>query len=466
LTVRRAIRRRIAGNVTMTIGHPEPARALGSGTLRVVVGFGAILLAGTLLLMLPVASADGDSTRAPDALFTAVSAICVTGLVVVETQEHWSFFGELVIALLIQVGGLGYMVGTSLVLWALGRRLGVRDRHMLRLYYGAPTVGEAIDFAKTVVKYAIGLEIAGAIVLWLLFVQADVPASTSIWWAIFHSLSAFNNAGFAITGADMVLFAGNSAILMTIAFLVIAGGIGAVPLVVLARRRSVRGLPLDTRLILATTIALLAFGTAYLAAFEWTNDGTFERVSEPQKAVLAFFQSTMPRTAGFSAVDVGQMRDESKFLQVGLMFIGGAAGSTAGGIKVGTFSLLFVAIVATVRGRQDVVGFGRRVPAMIIRQALTLSLIMVAATFSLAIFLLAVSNGEHEFIDVLFEAQSALSTVGLSGGITAGFNDVGRAAIIAGMLVGRFGPLLLVLEMTRTRAKRPAHLPQDSIRLG
>ena len=456
----------MAGTLNLTVRRPHPARALGSGTARVVMGFGAILLTGTLLLMLPAASADGESTRAPDALFTAVSAICVTGLVVVETQTHWSFFGEAVIALLIQVGGLGYMVGTSLVLWALGRRLGVRDQHMLRLYYGAPTVSEAVDFAKTVVKYAIGLEIVGAIVLYFCFLFADVPASTSVWWAIFHSLSAFNNAGFAVTGADMVPFAGNAAILLTISFLVIAGGIGSVPLVVLARRRSVRGLPLDTRLILVTTVALLVVGTAYLAVFEWSNMGTFERVSEPKRAVLAFFQATMPRTAGFSAVDVGQMHDESKFLQVGLMFIGGAAGSTAGGIKVGTFSVLFIAIVATVRGRNDIVGFGRRVPAMVIRQALTLSLIMVAATFGLATFLLIVSNGEHEFIDVLFEAQSALSTVGLSGGITASFGDVGRGALIVGMLVGRFGPLVLVLEMTRTRARRTVHLPEDSIRLG
>lgn len=456
----------MTGTLTMTARRPRAARALGSGVLRVAAGFGVVLLVGTLLLMLPAASEDGSATRPPDALFTAVSAICVTGLVVVETQAHWSFFGEVVIVLLIQVGGLGYMVGTSMILWALGRRLGVRDQHMLRLYYGAPTVNEALRFARTVVIFALTFEAVGAILLWLLFVQAGVPASTSTWWAVFHSISAFNNAGFAITGADMTPFAENAGVLLTISVLVIAGSIGSVPLVLLAQRRSIHRLPLDSKLILLTTLILLVVGTVYLAVAEWTNDATFTGFSSPRKVVLAFFQATMPRTAGFSAVDIGAMHDESKFLQVGLMFIGGAAGSTAGGIKVGTFSILFVAIVATVRGRNDVVGFGRRVPAMVIRQALTVSLLMVAATFGLGVVLLILSNGKHDFIDVLLEAQSALSTVGLSAGITASFNDAGRAALIAGMIAGRFGPLLLVLEMTRTRARRAIHLPHDSIRLG
>lgn len=454
------------GTFTMSLSRPRPARALGSGWTRIGAGFALIIAAGTVLLMLPFAHEGGESTSFMDALFTAVSAVCVTGLVVVETQEHWSFFGEAVILVLLQVGGLGYMVGTSMVLWVLGRRLSVRDTHMLRLYYGAPTAGEAIAFALRVVKFALAFEAVGIAILWVAFVRADVSAAESAWWAVFHSLSAFNNAGFAITGADMVPYAADPLLLGTISILVIAGGIGAVPFFAVARRRSLRNLPLDANLIFITTIVLLVLGTGYIAIAEWSNPATLGAIAEGDRPMLAFFQATMPRTAGFSAIDTGALRDETKFLQVGLMFIGGAAGSTAGGIKVGAFSVLFVGMVATLRGRNEIVGFHRTIPPMVIRQALTLGLLMVAATFALTTVLLVAAGDEFRFIDVVFEAQSALSTVGLSGGITAEFNGFGKAALIAGMIIGRFGPLLLVLEMTRTRRRPPMRRPEDSIRLG
>jgi trk system potassium uptake protein TrkH len=414
--------------------------------------------------MLPQASADGESTRSLDALFTAVSALCVTGLVVVDTQTHWSFFGEVVIAVLMQVGGLGYMVGTTMVLWVLGRRLGVRDQQMLRLYHGAPSMGEALSFARTVALFALVFEVAGIIALYLAFVAADVPASTSVWWAVFHSISAFNNAGFNITAADLNPFINDPAIILTITVLLVAGGIGSVPVVVLLRERSVRRLPLDSKLIFATVGALLVLGTLFIGVAEWNNEDTLGRAEPEQRPVVAFFQAATPRTAGFSAVDVASMSDESKFMQVGLMFIGGSAGSTAGGIKVGTFSVLFIAILATLWGREEIVGLGRRVPFMVIRQALTVALLFVAALFTLTVVLMSASD--FAFLDVLFEAQSALSTVGLSTGITAGFGDTGRIALIVGMLVGRFGPLILVLEMTRPRTASPIRYPQDGIRLG
>ncbi|MCA9854184.1 MAG: Trk family potassium uptake protein, partial [Dehalococcoidia bacterium] len=345
-------------------------------------------------------------------------------------------------------------------------RLSVRGQFLLRQYYGAPTVGEAAHFARNVIAYAAIFEVVGVVVLWFAFVEADVSPGESAWWALFHSVSAFNNAGFAVTGADMIPYAGDPFVLMPIAFLVIAGSVGAIPVLSLTHRRTLRALSLDTKLIFVTTAGLLVVGCVYILLAEWTNPETLGRVSSGDRPVLAFFQSAMPRTAGFSAVDAGAMSDETKFLQVGLMFIGGAAGSTAGGIKVGTFSILLIAIVATLRGSDDMVGFGRRVPAMVIRQALTLGLLMVAATFGLATILLIVGGGEFVFIDVLYEAQSALSTVGLSGGITAEFNEVGRLAIVAGMILGRFGPLILVLEMTKRRPKGHIRLPEDSIRIG
>jgi trk system potassium uptake protein TrkH len=452
------------GTYTISISEPEPAKAPGSGALRIVLGFALVLGVGTLLLSLPFTAASGEATHPFDALFTAVSAICVTGLVVFETQEHWSFWGELVILLLIQVGGLGYMMGTSLILWVIGRRLGVRDLQMLRLYYGAPTMGETVAFARRVAMFTFAAEAAGAAVLYVAFVAGGVGAGTSVWWAVFHSISAFNNAGFSVTGNDIIDFRENAGVLLTISTLVIIGGLGALPVLALVSERGARRLSLDSKLVFATSAALLALGTAFVLLAEWDNDATLGTVSAAHRPVLALFQATMPRTAGFSAVDIQALTDESKFLTVGLMFIGGAAGSTAGGIKVGTFSILLIALVATLRAQTHIRVFRRAVPESVVLQALTIAFLGLTFVFLLAVALLQASDSAG--LDVLFEALSAFGTVGLSTGVTMATGTAGRAVIIVGMLVGRFGPMILVLEMTRPRRQSTVRLPEDSIRMG
>ncbi len=425
--------------------------------------FGLVILAGTVLLWLPFTDADGQHTTFIEALFTAVSGVCVTGLVVVDTQEHYNFLGEVVILALIQIGGLGYMVGTSLFLWALGRQLGLRDRFMLRQYYGAPSMGETVSFAKRVTIYAVGLEAAGACVLYISFVAAGVGADTAVWWSIFHSLSAFNNAGFNVTGADMNLFVGEPAILLTITALVILGGLGALPVLTFMARRSFRRLPLDHKLIFATTGVLLALGTLFYLLVEW--DRELSAAQPAERPAVALFQASMPRTAGFSAIDIGEVTDESKLAGMGLMFVGGAAGSTAGGLKVGAFSLLFFALLATIRGREEVTVFRRAVPPMIVRQALALALLFVGAVVAVTMALTLTHDGAP-LVDLLFEAVSALSTVGHSAGITADFGTTGRLILVLAMLIGRFGPLVLVLEMNRYHRQPIYKVPQDGIRLG
>lgn len=460
----RTIRRPRLQTRTFHTETARPARPLGTGALGILAGFAIILAAGVALLMLPV-SAAGDRAQFSDALFTAVSAVTVTGLVTVDTQAHWSLFGEAVIIALIQIGGLGYMLGVSLTLWVFGRRLGLQDRHLLRQYYGAPSMGEALHFAKRVALFALVAEAIGVIALFVVFVRAGIEPSTGVWWSLFHGISAFNNAGFNITGADMIPYREDPFVLGTIGALVIAGGIGALPFLSMLERRSVRGLPLDHMLILVVTVVLLLVGMAVILVVEWQNQATLGGVDGKHRPMLAFFQSAMPRTAGFSAVDVGLLHDETRFFTVGLMFIGGAAGSTAGGIKVGAFALLFFVMLATLRGRQDVVVFGRIVPMFVIRQALTIALLGVAVAFAFAATLAMISD--EPFLDVLLEAVSALGTVGLSTGITADLSAAGQGLLMVAMLVGRFGPLVLVLEMTRPRRHRPLYMmPEDSIRLG
>jgi len=439
-------------------------RGPGSGITSVAVGFGVVLAAGTLLLMLPFATESGGSAGPLSALFTATSAICVTGLVIHDTQTHWSHFGEGVILVLIQIGGLGYMLGTTVILWAVGRQLGLRDSNMLRLYYGAPSMRETISFARGVGLFTLAFEGVGAIILTIAFLAEGVPAGDAWWWGIFHSLSAFNNAGFTITGADIVPYSGNQAILATMAVLVIIGGLGYLPLMTFARRRSFRRLPLDSKLIFATTGMLLVAGTLFVGVVEWRNSATLGGLPVEDRPLVAFFHSVNARTAGASAIDVGQLHDESKVATVGLMFVGGGAGSTAGGLKVGAFALLFAVMIATLRGREEVSIFRRRIPTRIIQQATTLALYYVAMVFTVAIALTFTSN--IPFLDVLFEAMSALATVGFSAAGTGNFSSGGHTVLIVAMLFGRFSPLLLMLYMSQPRKKVPYHHPVDSVRLG
>ncbi len=255
-------------------------RGPGSGISQIMAGFGMVLGAGFLLLMLPLASESGDWANPKDALFTAVSAICVTGLVLHDTQAHWSTFGEVVILLLIQVGGLGYMLGTTVVLWAFGRQLGLRDHNMLRLYYGAPSMRETLSFARGVGLFTLMFESAGASVLSIAFLVDGHGTGEAIWWGVFHAVSGFNNAGFNVTGADMVPFAGNPVVLLTLTVLIVAGGLGFLPLATLKNRRSFRRLPLDSKLIFVTTGALLLAGTLFVCAFEWGNNETLGAIPQ------------------------------------------------------------------------------------------------------------------------------------------------------------------------------------------
>ena len=436
----------------------------GSGVFQVALGFGAVLALGTFLLALPFATESGDAPGLKNALFTATSAVCVTGLVVRDTQVHWNTFGEVVILLLIQVGGLGYMLGTTVVLWVVGRQIGIRDRNMLRLYYGAPSMKETLSFARGVAVFTFLFEAVGALILTAAFMAEDVPARHAWWWGLFHSVSGFNNAGFSITGQDLAPYTGNEVILTTLMLLVIVGGLGFIPVITLVRRRSWRRLPLDSKLIFATSAILLVAGAVFTTVVEWGNESTLGGEPAIDRPLLGLFHSAVSRTAGFGTVNIGEMHEETKLATIGLMFVGGAAGSTAGGLKVGAFALLFAVMVATLRGRQEVSAFRRQVPPLVIQQAVTLALFYVAMVFAFTTALTFTS--QQEFIDSLFEVLSALGTVGFTAAGTVTFGGAGHVVLIVAMLVGRFSPLLLVLFMSAPRRQLTYHHPPDSVRLG
>lgn len=454
-------------NIKRKLARPARSRAahgVGSGIVPIAVGFGIVLGTGFLLLMTPLASSSGEWTNPNTALFTAVSALCVTGLVLVDTQAHYSWFGELVILLLIQIGGLGYMVGTTVILWALGRRLGLRDQQMLRLYYGAPTMHETFSFTRAVAMFTLRFEAAGAVVLFLAFWYHGVPVEKAWWWGIFHAVSAFNNAGFNVTGYDMAGFAGAPVVLLTIVTLIICGGLGYLPLVNAWTRRSFLKLSLDSKLIFVATAVLLVAGTVFTLVMEWGNENTLGPLRADQKATVALFHSTNTRTAGFSVVDQAELNDGTKVATIGLMFVGGAAGSTAGGLKVGAFTLLLIVMVATIRGQEQVSVFRRKVPEQFVNQATTLALYFVALVFGFSLLLSTTTDAD--FVNTMFEAVSALCTVGLSAAGTPSFGTGGHYILIVAMLVGRFSPLMIVLYMTKPRRRLDFRHPVDSVRLG
>jgi trk system potassium uptake protein TrkH len=439
-----------------------------SPAVVLIAGFAIVIAVGTVLLTLPAASATGEWTRPLDALFTATSAVCVTGLVVLDTGTAWSPLGHLIILVLIQVGGFGFMTGSTLLLFLLiGRRTGLRDRILVQASTGVPELGDVTKLVKRIAVFTVVSELVGAAILGLAFASEGLGPGQAAWWGIFHAISAFNNAGFDLTGGFKSLadYAGDAWILGAIGVLIVLGGLGyAIVGDALAKRRWNR-LALETKLVLGTSLALMVGGAVVIGAFEWSNPLTLGALPEEQRPLNALFESITLRTAGFSALDTGSLLDSSLFVVMALMFIGGASGSTAGGIKVNTFSILLVAIVSTAKGRPSAEAFGRRIQHILIYRALSVALLSIAIVFTVGLLLELTAPGAS-FVDVMFESISAFGTVGASTGITPELPDPARVVTIVAMFIGRLGPLTLVLALTaraRPTMSRPA---VETMRIG
>ena len=464
----RRIRVERARTEAFHIAPPQRVRRPRSPSVVLVAGFATLIAVGTVVLMLPVSSAAGSWTPPIDALFTATSAVCVTGLVVVDTGTHWSGFGHLVIVGLIQIGGFGFMTGSTLLLFVLvGRRTALRHRIIVQASTGVPDLGDVTTLLKRIAIFTIVIELGGAAVLTFAFADDGIGWAQATWWGIFHSVSAFNNAGFDLTGGfrSITGYATQPLVLAPIGILIVLGGLGfAIVGDALTKRRWNR-FALETKIVLLTTLVLLVGGALATAVFEWTNPATLGQLPELRRATNALFQSVTYRTAGFAAIDPGGLTEAGLFIGMALMFIGGASGSTAGGIKVNTFSVLFTSIVSTAVGRRSAGAFGRRIPDVIVFRAIAVALLSVAVVFSLAL-LLEVVAPDQGFVDVLFEAVSAFGTVGLTTGITPHLPDPALLILVAGMFIGRLGPLTLVLAMAARSRPSPVRPASESLRIG
>jgi trk system potassium uptake protein TrkH len=427
-----------------------------------VVAFAAMILVGALLLWLPKADASGGGTAFSDALFTAASAVSCTGLTVVDTGAHWSHFGQAVILVLIQLGGFGFMLISSYLLIVLGTRVHLLD---FRFSDAVDTSSRpaCVKFALQTIALTLLFEGIGVLVLHNRF-DGIVSSDQSLWNSVFHSISAFNNAGFNIldSGTLATLYSDNY-LLLTIGALVILGGVSAPVLINVFANRRWKGLNLNAKIALTFTVALLAVGVLGLLVMEYGNDDSLGPMSVPQKIVNAFFCSANARTAGFSSMDLGTFGFQALALIMILMFVGGVAGSTAGGIKVNSFGVLLLTIRSYIMGHRRVHAFGRQIPEERVHEAITvfaLSILVVC----FPVLILAFTENLPK-LDLLFESFSAFGTVGLSTGVTSALSVAGRLVLAFSMFIGRLGPLTIVLAISERRRSVEAFEPEESVKV-
>ncbi|MGZ5417139.1 MAG: TrkH family potassium uptake protein [Nocardioides sp.] len=432
----------------------------------IVSAFGGAVLAGTVLLMLPVSRVGPEGAPVLTALFTSTSAVCVTGLATVDTPTYWSGFGQAVILGLIQVGGFGIMTLASLVGLLLSRRMGLRSRLTAAAETKSLGLGDVRSVLVGVAKVSLLFETITAVLLTGRFVVGyDEPLGRALYHGVFHAVSAFNNAGFALYSDSLIGFVTDPWICLPIAVAVIFGGLGFPVLFELRRHLGQpRRWSLHTKLTVGTSAALLAGGSLFVTASEWNNPGTLGALDTPGRLLAGFFQAVMPRTAGFNSLDYGQMRDGTLLGTDVLMFIGGGSAGTAGGIKVTTFIILFFVIYAEVRGERHVNAADRRIGERVQRQALTVALLSVGLVMSATLLLLQLT--ELPTRDVLFEAVSAFATVGLSTGITADLPSSGQAVLVVLMFVGRLGPITLVSALALREKQLRYTLPEGRPLIG
>ena len=412
------------------------------------VGFMALIFVGMLLLKLPVSTITPVSWL--DSLFTAASAVTVTGLVVIDTGTEFTLFGQLVIATLIQLGGLGLMTFAVVTLIALGGKIGFFQQTVAREAFNQTDTSTLVSTAKAVIVFAGIVELFGIAVLTVYWSQ-DLGWKTSLWHALFYTISAFNNAGFALSSDSLMQYVSDPVVNLTITALFITGGLGFSVWFEIWKKRNWQKLSPYSRLMLVGTLILNVLALLAIYVIEYDNPSTLGMLSQSDKWLAAWFQAVTPRTAGFNTLDIASLNDASTAVMLLLMFIGGGSLSTASGIKVVTFFVLLFATYSFLRRDSNVETFKRTIPVETVRKALALTIIYIGVTW-IGIFFLLISEGGH-FLDVVFETVSALGTVGLSRGLTGELTNIGKCLVIVLMFIGRLGPLTLAYFLASPRVK-------------
>lgn len=452
-------------------------------TQFLAVGFLVVIAITTCLLSLPISSKSGEPTKLLDALFTATSAVCVTGLSVVNTLTHWSLFGKIVIICAIQIGGLGFMSLVSMLFIVLGKRITFKNRLIMQEALNFNTTAGVVRFSKMVVVGTFVVEGIGAFFLAFAFVP-EYGWAKGIWYSIFHAISAFCNAGFDLIGSDSLIpYVGNTLVNMVIMLLIILSGLGFTVWLDTYKtlkyklsapehytwKQAISKLSLHTKLVYVITGVLLVSGAVIIFIMEYHNPDTLGTLTFKEKILAAMFQSVSPRTAGFATIPPAQMTTTSKLLTLILMFIGGSPAGTAGGIKTVTVGILVICAIATIKGEEKTVIFKRRISFRAISRALTI--VMIGVTVITVVIGILSTTESFDFMDIVFEAVSAFATVGTTLGITPYLSTVGKCVIIVVMFIGRLGPItiavaLMVRQNKKDKNKGKIEYPEEKIMVG
>ena len=431
-----------------------------------------LIVTGAILLSLSVAAAPGRAVSLLDAFFTSTSAVCVTGLIVVDTPNQWSPFGQVVLMLLIQAGGLGYMTISSLIMLAFGRRISVHERMTLADALNVVSMEGLLRFAWTVALLTFAIEGIGALIMGVRFAQ-DLGWAKGLWFGLFHAVSAFNNAGFSLFSDNLMGYRGDLTINLVITTLIIAGGLGFFVLsgLLRLRKKTAVAMSVHTKMVLTVSASLIAAATLSILALEWTNPKTLAPLGFGEKLLAAYFQAVTPRTAGFNTISIGDMTAPALFLTISLMFIGASPGGTGGGVKTTTFGVIVAALWTTVRGERDTNIFGRRLSPDLVRRAFALSMLAAIGLVLVTGFLLLAER--QGLLQTSYEAVSAFGTVGLSMGVPGSvlslsgfFGTGGKWLIMFLMFMGRVGPLTLAVALAGTAPPARVRYPEGKVLIG
>jgi trk system potassium uptake protein TrkH len=440
----------------------------------VVLSFLGLIITGGILLMFPFASVNHTFTNPITAFFTSTSAVCVTGLVVVDTGTYWSGIGKFIIISLIQFGGLGYMTIATFFLLAFNRQVSLGSRFILKEGLNVSHVSKIMQFAKTTLGIVAFFEGLGTIALTLRFMH-DFPFWRALEMGAFHSVSAFCNAGFDIMGGfkSLTAYSNDLTVNLTVMTLIVMGGIGfyamwrVVNIVLdIFKRKHIAKMPLHIKIVFRTTFWLIVLGAGIILLFEWNNPHSIGLFTVRGKILAAFFHAITPRTAGFNTVAMSSLHQSTLFIIMLLMFIGGSPGGTAGGIKTTTFVIFFKSMFKAVLGKKHVELYGRTIKDDLVDKAVFIVGFAAITIVTSSLIILTVEHDQFTFLQVMFEVFSAFGTVGLSTGITPHLSDLSRLVIIATMFIGRVGPLSLLLSMVGRKRLPKVEYPSEEVAIG
>jgi len=432
----------------------------------IIVIFALLIGCGTLLLMMPFSSTSGHSIGFINALFTAISAVCVNGLSVLDLSDDFTVAGQTIVMILVQIGGLGFMTISVIIAIIMRKRIGLKDRLLIQQTTQSTSAQGLVRLCIYIMIIVFAFESIATLILTVHW-QPSMGWGNAFYYGLFHSISAFNNAGFALWSEGLVAYVGDPIVNFVVITLFVAGGLGYIVIIELVQKRRWRKFSLHTKIVLSSSLIISIIGFGILFLLESMNPSTFGLLNGNERLQAAWFQTLVPRSSGFNTIDITSMLPASQFLLIIFMFIGAASGGTGGGVKINTVVVLILATITTFRGGGKVHAFGRRVPDGSILRALAVVMSSIMVVLLVALALTITENLlEDHFLEVLFEATSAFSTTGLSMGLTKDLSLPGKIIVSITMFIGRLGPLTLAYALATRKQQSRISYPEDNILIG